>query len=65
MKNTCLPGRFVAETTIKQESQENLSNVPADENFVLVRHKKGPKDSLLEYLYGVQVDAGSNPVAPI
>jgi hypothetical protein len=64
-KNTCLRRPFVARITIEQESQEHLCNVSADENFVLVRHKKGPKDSLLKYLYGVQVVAGSNPVAPI
>jgi hypothetical protein len=45
--------------------QEHLSNVSQDERLVLVRHKLGPKDSLLEYPYGVQVVAGSNLVAPI
>jgi hypothetical protein len=31
----------------------------------LVRHKKGPRGRSLKYLYGVQVVAGSNSVAPI
>jgi hypothetical protein len=62
---TRLGRRFVVIIASKQENQAHLPNSPQDEERVRISHGMGPQRRLFEYLYGVQVVAGSNPVAPI